>query len=124
MADRPPQLRQSRPPMTGEESSALRREAEALSQQMATAEILEIISRASGDLVPVFDAILEKAIALCDAAFAILWLRDGERFRPAALRDVPQPFAVYLAGEPTHPAEPGTGLGRILAGEKFVHLVD
>ncbi|MBV8650622.1 MAG: response regulator, partial [Alphaproteobacteria bacterium] len=124
MAEPPPLTPPPVTSMAGGESSALRREAEALSQQRATAEILEIISRASGDLAPVFDAILEKATSLCDAAFAILWLRSGERFRPAALRDVPQPFAEYLAREPTHPAEPGTGLGRILAGEKFVHLVD
>jgi signal transduction histidine kinase/CheY-like chemotaxis protein/HPt (histidine-containing phosphotransfer) domain-containing protein len=119
MVDPPPLT-----PPSGEETRALEREAEALSQQMATAEILQIISRASGDLAPVFDAILDKATSLCDAAFGILWLRAGERFRPAALRDVPAPFAEYLAHEPSHPAEPGTGLGRILAGERFVHLVD
>src|SRR5271166_6232847 len=116
MVDPPPLT----PPSVAE-TRALEREAEALNQQMATAEILAIISRASGDLGPVFDAILDKATSLCDAAFGILWLRVGERFRPAALRDVPAPFAEYLAGEQTHPAEPGTGLGRILAG---VHLVD
>jgi GAF domain-containing protein len=100
------------------------REYEALSQETATAEILEIINRASGDLSPVFDAILDKSTSLCDAAFGILWLRVGDRFQPSAVHGVPAPFAEYLAGEPTHPAEPGTGLGRIAAGDAFVHLVN
>src|SRR5208282_3752026 len=42
----------------------------------------------------------------------------------SAVHGVPAPFAEYLAGEPTHPAEPGTGLGRIAAGDAFVHLVN
>src|SRR5271169_2558342 len=96
----------------------------ALSQQNATAEIFEIINNAAGDLAPVFDAILDKSTSLCDAAFGILWMCVGNRLRPAALHGVPAAFAEYLASEPTHPAEPGTALGRIVAGEPSVHLRD
>jgi PAS domain S-box-containing protein len=96
---------------------------EALDQQTATAEVLQVINASPGDLAPVFDAMLEKAMRLCDAAFGQLDTHDGERFRTAATRGVPARFAEYKEQSPPSYG-PGTMSARLLAGERDVHIAD
>jgi two-component system, NtrC family, sensor kinase len=96
---------------------------EALEQQTAMAEVLGVINANPGDLTPVFDALLERAMDLCGAAFGMLQRYDGERFEPTALRGLPPAYAEFLKSDPP-PAGPGTGPARILAGEQVVHVAD
>src|SRR5207245_1152907 len=96
---------------------------EALEQQTATAEVLGVINSSPGDLAPVFDAMLEKAMRLCGAAFGELNIFDGERFRTTATRGLPAAFADYRAHDPPTYGS-GTAPARLLEGERVVHVAD
>jgi len=52
--------------------------AEALDRQMATSEILRVISTSPTDLQPVFDAIVRNAVRLCGASHGGVYRFDGE----------------------------------------------
>jgi two-component system, NtrC family, sensor kinase len=96
---------------------------EALEQQTATAEVLQVINSSPGDLAPVFDAMLEKAMRLCGAAFGQLATYDGEHLRTAATRGLPAAFAEYRRNNPP-PYGPGTTPARILEGERVIRTDD
>ena len=97
---------------------------EALEQQTATAEVLQVINSCPGDLSPVFEAMLDKAMHLCGAAFGELRTYDGDRFRLVAARGTPAAYAEHYARQDTGRYGPGTGPARLLDGEAVVHIPD
>jgi len=96
---------------------------EALEQQTATAEVLQVINSSPGNLTPVFDAMVEKAMRLCDAAHGDLYTYDGERFHPVAAHGDLRVAEWLWQHGPTRVA-PDTPLGRIAQGEHIVHIAD
>jgi hypothetical protein len=57
---------------------------ESLQQQTATSEVLQVISSSSGELEPVFEAVLANAVQVCGAQFGNLWLCEGNALRSGA----------------------------------------
>jgi GAF domain-containing protein len=96
---------------------------EALEQQTAAAEVLQVINSSPGDLTPVFDAMLEKALRLCNAAFGVLVVDDGNTVTPAAMRGLPDRFVEYLSTTTDQPSPEGAH-SRLRRGEDVVQIQD
>jgi adenylate cyclase len=96
---------------------------EALEQQTATAEVLQVINASPGDLKPVFDAILEKAFRLCGAIHGDLWTYDGERFQCSASQAA-EGLSEWLRQQGPIRPWPGSPGERLLHGEAHVHYHD
>jgi class 3 adenylate cyclase len=96
---------------------------EARARETATAEVLQVINSSPGNLSPVFDAMLEKAMRLCDAVFGELHTFHGDHFEPVAMLGVPPALAEYRIKNPPG-LVPGTVPGRIAAGTDVVEVAD
>ena len=83
---------------------------ESLEQLAATSEVLKVISSSAGELEPVFQVILEKAVRICKAKFGNFYLREDNGFRLAATYNAPPAYAEALVGI-RHPT-PDSALGR------------
>jgi len=63
--------------------------AEALDQQAATSEVLQVISTSPGELEPVFQTMLANAVRICEAKIGTLYIREGDGFRTVATHNAP-----------------------------------
>jgi signal transduction histidine kinase len=106
------------------ETAALRRDlAEALEQQTATSEVLQVIASSSGELEPVFQAMLRNATRICDANFASLFdFRNGAP-RVMSTLNLPAAVAEFLRGSPPRPT-PLNAFSRMRESRKPMHIAD
>src|ERR1700730_2989101 len=93
---------------------------ETLQRETATAEVLQVINSSPGDLAPVLDAILEKAMRLCEAGHGHIW---GGQGHAVAVRGDPD-FAEWLRQQRPQRVVPGSSVDRLRQGEPFVHMLD
>jgi GAF domain-containing protein/CheY-like chemotaxis protein len=96
---------------------------EALEQQTATSKVLGVISSSPGELVPVFEAMLENATRICEANIGILFRYENGAYTAVATLGVTPAYAEYLNRGPIRPG-PTTGLGRVASTNQTIHIVD
>jgi class 3 adenylate cyclase len=96
----------------------------ALDQQAATSEILEVISRSTGDLQPIFAAILQNAVRLCDASFGDIYSWERGALHLLASYNSPPAFAEQRRRSERIPPSPDSPTTRILATKSPVHIAD
>jgi GAF domain-containing protein len=96
---------------------------ESLRQQTATSEVLQVISSSPGELEPVFRAMLENALRICEAKFGIMNRYSDGAFVAQAMAGAPPALVDALLRKPFTPP-PGFPLDRMLRTKKVVHTLD
>src|SRR5262252_5792937 len=108
--------------MAMENARLLTETREALEQQTGNAEVLQVINSSRGDVVPVFDAMLEKAVGLCEADLGVLHTFDGEAFAFVAICGHDRQIVEQL--KQLSPIRIFGLLNPIVRGERVVHVAD
>jgi GAF domain len=93
---------------------------ESLQEQTATAEVLQVISSSPGDLQPVFQTMLEKAVRICDATFGNIYRWEGETLHLLASHNTPPALAEARKHSPLRP-HPGTPVDLMVANKAAFH---
>jgi GAF domain-containing protein len=97
---------------------------EALEQQMATSQVLSVISSSPGELEPVFQAMLENATRICEAKFGLLLHFDGEAFRLAAEVGTPSELAEFMRQRGPFQPIPGSHLEQLMVTKEVSYTAD
>jgi len=96
---------------------------EALEQQTATSEVLQVISSSPGELEPVFQTILENATRICAAHFGVLWRLEDGAARIVSNFGIPPAFAAFLERGPHRPGSLNP-MNRVIKTRQTVHVAD
>jgi signal transduction histidine kinase len=97
---------------------------EALAREKATSEVLRAISSSAGQLEPVFQAMLENALRICDANFGILHVFDGNNFQLAAQVGVPAELAKFQRQRGSFQPTIRGGLDRMMRTKQVIQTAD
>src|SRR5262249_39701938 len=100
--------------------------AEAREQQTATSEVLQVISSSPGELEPVFQAMLENAVRICEAKVGNLFLYEPHAFHHVCAIGQQSAFLGWLRRQPSfalsdHPHVP---LAKLARTKEVTHIVD
>jgi two-component system, NtrC family, sensor kinase len=98
--------------------------AEALEQQSATTEVLQVISSSPGGLDPVFGTILEKAVRICEARFGTMYLYESGGFRVVATHNAPPAYLEARSRDVLLRPPPDVPLGRAAVTKQPVQVAD
>jgi hypothetical protein len=118
----PVELKKQLEERTRELAEARGQLSEALEQQAATSEVLQVISSSPGELEPVFQAMLANAVRICEARFGTLYLCEGESLRIVAMHNAPPAYAkARPLGAVVRPGSP-SALGRMMRTKQVIHI--
>jgi transcriptional regulator with GAF, ATPase, and Fis domain len=97
---------------------------EALEQQTATSEVLQIISSSPGNLEPVFATMVENAVRICHAQWGNIHMWDGQILHLVATHNVPNAFAAFRRSNPHYRPHPKGLFGRLAATQTATQIAD
>src|SRR5215471_5601520 len=97
---------------------------DSLQRQTATADVLRVISNSPGQLLPVFNAMLENATRICEAAFGTMLLVEGDAFRRVAIHNAPPRFAEFHEKMPVVKPQQIYDLNLLIETKRPVHIAD
>ncbi len=96
---------------------------QSLQQQIATADVLKVISRSTFDLKSVLNMLVESVAQLCEADMAAIRRPKGASFLHVASHGAPSEYNEYMENRHIEP-ERGTIAGRVLLEGKPIHILD